>query len=130
MTARAGAPSASFYEFTGWTGSCSGIGTCTLKMSSSRTATANFAPWAPSYGERGIVKGDFDGDGRDDLAIGVPGEAVGSVSDAGYVNVAYGTNGGLDTARQSPLYQGAGGLTGAVEAGDYLGGGIPGKFPW
>ena len=36
-----------------------------------------------------LAVGDFDGDGRDDLAIGVPGEDVGSVDDAGTVNIVY-----------------------------------------
>lgn len=42
--------------------------------------------------------GDFDGDGYDDLAIGAPFENVGSVVDAGVVNVIYGSSNGLSTA--------------------------------
>jgi hypothetical protein len=38
-----------------------------------------------------LAVGDFNGDGADDLAIGVPGEGVGSVANAGAVNVLYGT---------------------------------------
>jgi hypothetical protein len=77
--------------------------------------------------ERSIALGDFDGDGHDDLAIGVPGEDVGLVKDAGGVNVIYG-GGGLDTSRGGSLTQhtsSAGQLSGKVEAGDYLGGGNP-----
>jgi FG-GAP repeat len=51
------------------------------------------------------VYGDFNGDGFDDLAIGVPGEDVdtggGTVSDAGAVNVIYGSSNGLSAT--SPL---------------------------
>src|SRR6476620_3661770 len=43
----------------------------------------------------GAVRGDFNGDGRDDLAVGVPSESVGSASEAGAVNVLYGGAGGL-----------------------------------
>ena len=38
---------------------------------------------------------DFDGDGRADLAVGVPNEDVGTVPDAGAVNVVYGAPTGL-----------------------------------
>jgi hypothetical protein len=44
---------------------------------------------------RSLASGDFNGDGRDDLAIGVPGEDVGSISDAGGVEVIYGSSDGL-----------------------------------
>lgn len=42
-----------------------------------------------------LAAGDFDNDGIDDLAIGVPGEDVGNVSTAGSVNILYGTPFGL-----------------------------------
>ena len=41
------------------------------------------------------VYGDFNGDGFDDLTVGVPGEDVGSISDAGGVEVIYGSSSGL-----------------------------------
>jgi len=47
-----------------------------------------------SFGDE-LAAGDFDDDGYDDLAIGVPGEAVGALDAAGAVNVIYGTAGGL-----------------------------------
>jgi hypothetical protein len=43
----------------------------------------------------GKVYGDFNGDGFEDLAIGVPGESVGSVAGAGGVEVIYGSSNGL-----------------------------------
>ncbi len=43
------------------------------------------------------VNADFNNDGRDDLAIGVPNEDVGSIVDAGAVNVIYGSASGLST---------------------------------
>ncbi len=46
-------------------------------------------------GNRPSVRMDFNGDGFADLAIGVPNEAVGTVTNAGAVNVIYGSTGGL-----------------------------------
>jgi hypothetical protein len=44
-----------------------------------------------------LTAGDFNADGFDDLAIGVPGESVGSVQAAGAVTVVYGSPSGLST---------------------------------
>ena len=38
-----------------------------------------------------LARGDFNGDGYQDLAVGVPSESVGGTSQAGAVNVLYGT---------------------------------------
>jgi hypothetical protein len=60
-------------------------------------------PWTgvdPSVQEVGdhfgcsVVAGDFDGDGVDDLAVGVCNESVGSAVEAGAVNIFYGVFGG------------------------------------
>jgi hypothetical protein len=42
-----------------------------------------------------LTAGDFDGDGFDDLAVGVPGEDFGTIQNAGAVHVIYGAVGGL-----------------------------------
>jgi hypothetical protein len=42
-----------------------------------------------------LAVGDFNGDGRDDLAVGVPLEDIGSTSDAGIVQILYGSEGGI-----------------------------------
>jgi hypothetical protein len=42
-----------------------------------------------------LAAGDFDSDGRDDLAVGVPGEKVGGLSKAGAVNLFEGRTTGL-----------------------------------
>jgi hypothetical protein len=44
-----------------------------------------------------LAAGDFDADGRADLAIGAPHEDVGTIEDAGLVSVLYGSSGGLIT---------------------------------
>jgi hypothetical protein len=71
------------------------------------------------------VKGDFNGDGFDDLAIGVPGEGVitegGTVDSAGAVNVIYGSPNGLSATSPRPdqfLVQGNEGISGFAEASD------------
>jgi len=51
-----------------------------------------------------LTSGDFNGDGIDDLAIGVPGEDIGTTTDAGAVNVIYGSGAGLH-ATLSPSNQ-------------------------
>jgi hypothetical protein len=51
-----------------------------------------------------LITGDFNNDGFADLAIGVPGESVDSIVDAGAANVLYGSPKGLTdpAARPSP----------------------------
>lgn len=63
---------------------------------------------------------DFDHDGFGDLAVGVPGEDVGTAVDAGAVQVLYGSAGGLVSDGRT-LTQGAGGVPGASEGSDRFG---------
>jgi hypothetical protein len=59
---------------------------------------------------RVLVSGDFDGDGYDDLAIGVPFEENGSIGDntnSGEVKIAYGAAGGFDLSRSQRYTQSA-----------------------
>ena len=46
------------------------------------------------FGES-LATGDFDGDGRADLAIGSPQTTAGGISDAGEVNVLHGSETGI-----------------------------------
>lgn len=66
-----------------------------------------------------LEAGDFDNDGSDDLAIGVPGEQ----SDSGAVRILYGSPGGLVTSASSVkiFMQGQDGINDAVESGDSFG---------
>lgn len=72
-----------------------------------------------------LVTGDFDGDGHDDLAIGVPREEDGSSGgsvDSGEVKVAYGAAGGFDLARSQRFTQSAIPLAHeTTQAGDHFG---------
>jgi hypothetical protein len=74
----------------------------------------------------GVAKGDFNGDGFADLAIGVPEEDTGGAEDAGAVNVIYGSASGLtatDPNVPAPQFwsQNSPGMSGASEAGDRFG---------
>jgi hypothetical protein len=68
-----------------------------------------------------LAVGDFDNDGFADLAVGVPGEDIGSASDAGAVSVLYGSADGLTGSGSRAFWQGAGDAAGSLEAGDGLG---------
>jgi hypothetical protein len=68
-----------------------------------------------------LAAGDFNNDGFADLAVGAPSEDIGAVSDAGAVSVLYGSAGKLTGAGSQLFRQGAGGVTGAAEAGDGFG---------
>lgn len=59
-----------------------------------------------------------------DLVIGVPGEDVGSIEDAGMVNVLYGAAGGLSGSGAQGWSQDSPGIRDAAETGDCLGSGI------
>lgn len=67
-----------------------------------------------------LTTGDFNCDGYDDLAIGVPGEDVAAVSNAGMVQVLYGSAGGLSTIGDDVIYQGYG-ASDTAEAYDQFG---------
>lgn len=86
-----------------------------------------------------LAAGDFNGDGVDDLAIGVPGEDIGNVKNAGMVHILYGfdgrynnlASGGLVKAaatgnlgkayKHASFHQKTKHIDGAVEKGDLFG---------
>lgn len=68
-----------------------------------------------------LAAGDFNGDGRDDLAVGVPGESVGAVSSAGMVNVFYGTASGLTNVDDQNWHQDSTSINEVAEMNDQFG---------
>jgi hypothetical protein len=77
----------------------------------------------------GVAKGDFNGDGFADLAIGVPHERTDGANDAGAVNVIYGSADGLvapatagpTTPKSQFITQEDAGVQGGSEEGDRFG---------
>ena len=70
---------------------------------------------------RGIFFNNFNGDDFADLAIGAPGEDVGTAADAGAVNVQYGSATGLPGPGGQLFTQHSPGVGGSAESGDGFG---------
>ena len=68
-----------------------------------------------------LSAGDLNGDGHDDLAVGVPFEDVGSVSGAGAVNAIYGSASRLTATGNQLWHQDSAGIADAAERGDGFG---------
>jgi hypothetical protein len=68
-----------------------------------------------------LASGDFDDDGYADLAVGTPGEDVGTISNAGAVNVLYGSEDGLSASSDQLWYQDVTGVVDTCEASDAFG---------
>jgi hypothetical protein len=75
----------------------------------------------PSQSGGPNARADFDGDGFSDLAIGVPGESIGAVSNAGAVHVLYGSPNGISTADAQFWHQDSPGIAGDPEDFDQFG---------
>ncbi len=67
-----------------------------------------------------LVAGDFDGDGRDDLAVGSSSDPGGNI-DAGSVNILYGSPGGLTADGDQLFTQDSSGILDDAEPGDFFG---------
>lgn len=67
-----------------------------------------------------LAVGDFNDDGRDDLAVGIPGQDVGGVVDAGAVVVKFGSSSGISSAVLR-IEQGSNHLGGSPDAHDNFG---------
>jgi hypothetical protein len=80
-------------------GSASGL------AGANQTLTQANSEAGDSFGSA-LAKGDFNGDGITDLAVGAAGEGVGGAESAGVVSVHFGTGGGLPQAAGQVLFQG------------------------
>lgn len=68
-----------------------------------------------------LAVGDFDGDGCDDLAAGMPLKDVGGINNSGQVIVMYGRGDGLNYHSPEIWHRDTQGVTGGVEAYDHFG---------
>jgi hypothetical protein len=101
-------------------GSSSGMNTAAaITITQESTGTGNVSEESDRFGDQ-LSVGDFDGDGKADLAIGTPFENLGTLSDAGMVIVLYGTGfgSGQEWNQDTP------GIEGIAAAGDGFGTGI------
>jgi hypothetical protein len=81
-----------------------------------------FVPEADDTFGRALASGDFNGDGADELAIGVPFEDHGAFSDAGAIHVLYGSNpDGLSATGALAIVQGDAGVPSQLGAQHRLG---------
>jgi hypothetical protein len=81
-------------------------------------------PGVPEEGDnfgKSLAAGDFNGDGCDDLAAGVPSEDVSTISDAGAVNIFYGSESGLSSAGSQIWDQGDPTVLDEAETNDFFG---------
>jgi FG-GAP repeat len=88
------------------------------------SADINDVPERPDEFGLAVYSGDFNGDGKDDLAIGVPQEDVGSIESAGGVEVIYGSSSGLSaTSPRADQFwtQSTADVNDASETGDEFG---------
>lgn len=102
--------------FYGFATGLTDLGSQTFNQDSSQmqgiAGTADFFGWA-------LASGDFDGDGFDDLGIGVIGETDGG--SAGSAAVLFGSSGGLSTSGNQFWSQETPGILGVAAAGDNFG---------
>jgi hypothetical protein len=76
----------------------------------------NFEEWGQA-----LAAGDWDGDGRDDLAVGSPFDSVPGVMEAGAVNVFYGTASGPSVMGNQLFHQNVAGIDDVSEESDWFG---------
>ncbi|GAB2941316.1 FG-GAP-like repeat-containing protein [Streptomyces heilongjiangensis] len=84
-------------------GSAKGIGTSGAAVFSQSTAGVAGAAEAGDGFGRAVATGDLDGDGFDDAIVGIPGEDLGTLKDAGGAAVLWGSKSGLSGAASSWL---------------------------
>ncbi|MEZ4363716.1 MAG: M12 family metallopeptidase [Kofleriaceae bacterium] len=68
-----------------------------------------------------LTAGDFNGDGFEDLAVGIPYKDLGALTNAGSVAVLYGSAAGLTSAGSQLWHQNSAGIQGVSDADDHFG---------
>jgi hypothetical protein len=96
----------------------------TARLFSENTKGIAGSPGSSDRFGEALATGDFNHDGRADLAIGAPGQTVAGASGAGAVAVLYGTKHGLRGGRSRRFTQNTKGVNGTAEATDLFGGAL------
>jgi FG-GAP repeat len=76
-----------------------------------------------------LAERDLNGDGIKDLAIGAPGEDVGTIRGAGSVNVLYGSSGGLAVGANKLFNQDTDGVADTAQSRDLFGSALASGCP-
>lgn len=103
-----------------WYGSAAGYAGAGQVWSQDTTGVQDAAESGDRFGFS-LAAGDLNGDGRDDLAVGVPYEDLGDAVDGGAVQVLYGSGSGLTAAGNQRWSQGSGGIVHRTATGDQFG---------
>lgn len=102
-------------------GTASGLSAANNQLWSQDTPDVQGVPEASDHFGYALAIGDFDHDGRDDLAVGVPNEADGATASVGAVHVIRSSASGLSASLNQLWLQGEDNLVGAAEANDRFG---------
>ena len=100
-------------------GTASGLGTAT-RIDQDTAGVPGTQESGDGFGDA-LALGDVNGDGKADVAIGAPGEAIGTTANAGAVTVLHGGTSGLTTAGARQISQNTSGVPGTSETNDRFG---------
>lgn len=84
----------------------------------------NGTPEGDRFSAGGVAAGDFNRDGREDLAVGSPSDNFGNEFNQGSVNVIYGARKRLQRSDTGYFHEGLPKIAGELEGGDVFGGGL------
>ncbi|WP_369214300.1 FG-GAP-like repeat-containing protein [Streptomyces flavofungini] len=101
-------------------GSASGLSDRSTKITADTAGVPGVGEEGDEFGSA-ISAGDVNGDGFADVAVGVPGEDIGSTADAGSVVLLKGSRSGLTGTGAQAFDQSTTGVPGASEKGDKFG---------
>ncbi len=105
-------------------GSAAGLASTGQQFWSQSSSGVHDAPETGDHFGGSLAIGNFGGSAESELAIGVPEEDIGALSDAGVLQVLIGSASGLTATGTQHWTQNSGGVTGTAEAGDRFGGGV------
>ncbi|MGW7518734.1 FG-GAP-like repeat-containing protein [Streptomyces sp. NPDC054796] len=104
-------------------GTASGPGTRTATFTQATAGVPGTSEANDQFGAT-LSAGDVNGDGYDDLAAGVPFEAIGTKKAAGSTVLLRGAKAGLTGTGAQAFHQDSAGVGGVAEAGDRFGGAV------